>query len=138
VVIQGSQVRIERLTLFPPSPTIFNAIGIHGTSASLLASGVYGLVKIVATTAFVLFGIERAGRKKFMAYGAAGMGGFLFILAAVFITHVPDPKALTPSGASIAMAVLIYLFVIPYCFSWGVMCWVISAEMFNTRSRACE
>ncbi len=48
------------------APTIFNSIGIKGTSASLLASGVYGLVKIVATTAFVAFGIERASRKKFM------------------------------------------------------------------------
>jgi sugar porter (SP) family MFS transporter len=118
------------------APTIFNAIGIQGTSASLLASGVYGLVKIVATTAFVLFGIERAGRKKFMTFGAFWMGAFLFMIGAVFITHVPNPKALSPSGASIAMAVLIYLFVIPYCFSWGVMCWVICAEIFNTRSRA--
>ncbi len=69
---------------------------------------------------------------------ALWMGIFLFLIGAVFITHVPNPKATSPSGASIAMAVLIYLFVIPYCFSWGVMCWVICAEIFNTRSRACE
>lgn len=33
-------------------------------------------------------------------------------------------------------AVLIYLFVIPYCFSWGGLVWVYISELFNTRTRA--
>lgn len=71
------------------APDIFSSIGIHGTTSSLLASGVYGvlffvfspaiyfdltnfelgLVKIVATSLFMAFGVERAGRKKYFAFG---------------------------------------------------------------------
>jgi hypothetical protein len=64
------------------------------------------------------------------------MGTFLFMIGAVFNTHRPDPKATSASGASIGMAVLIYLFVIPYCFSWGGLVWVYISELFDTRSRA--
>jgi hypothetical protein len=58
------------------------------------------------------------------------------MIGAVFNTHIPDPKATSPSGASIGMAVLIYLFVIPYCFSWGGLVWVYISELFDTRTRA--
>jgi hypothetical protein len=51
------------------APDIFSSIGITGTTGSLLASGVYGLVKIVATVLFMVFGVERAGRKKYFVFG---------------------------------------------------------------------
>jgi hypothetical protein len=51
------------------APEIFQSIGIKGTKSSLLASGVYGLVKVVATALFMVFGVERAGRKKYFVYG---------------------------------------------------------------------
>lgn len=60
---------------------------------------------------------------------------FLWIVGAIFNTHLPDPNAKTTSGASIAMAVMIYLFVIPYCFSVGPLPWVICSEIFNNRTR---
>lgn len=64
------------------------------------------------------------------------MGTFLMMIGAVFNTHPPDKNATEASGASIGMAVLIYLFVIPYCFSWGGLVWVYISELFDTRSRA--
>lgn len=84
----------------------------------------------------MVFGVERAGRKKYFVFGALGMGIFLYMIGAVFNTHPPDKTATEPSGASIGMAVLIYLFVIPYCFSWGGLVWVYISELFDTRSRA--
>jgi hypothetical protein len=54
-----------RLTLRP----VFKSIGIKGASSSLLASGIYGIVKIIATGVFIAFGIERFGRKKSLALG---------------------------------------------------------------------
>lgn len=38
--------------------------------------------------------------------------------------------------ADLLPAVLIYIFVIPYCFSWGGLVWVYISELFNTRTRA--
>jgi hypothetical protein len=90
------------------APDIFKSIGITGSSASLLASGVYGLVKIVATALFMIFGVERAGRKKYFFFGALGMGFFLMMIGAIFKSHPPKvPKAgeelpVPPSGIGMA------------------------------------
>jgi hypothetical protein len=114
------------------APTIFKSIGITGSSTSLLASGIYGIVKIVSTSLFIAFGVERFGRKKPLLVGVALMSMFLWIIGAVFNTHPPVAGG-PVSSASIAMAVMIYFFVIPYCFSVGPLPWVICAE-----SELCE
>ncbi|KAL7416371.1 sugar transporter [Mrakia frigida] len=117
------------------APIIFKSIGLKGRSVGLLASGIYGIVKIVATSIFIFVGIERIGRRLSLGWGAVGMGGFLLIVGAIFITSDVDPDATSPSGRSIAMAAMIYLFVIPYCFSWGPVPWVYCSEIFPMRLR---
>lgn len=93
---------------------------------------------------FVFFGVERFGRKRPLVVGVLLMSMFLWIIGAVFNTNNPqvlvNGKWTTPedgetSPASIAMAVMIYLFVIPYCFSVGPLPWVICSEIFNNRTR---
>ncbi|WVO14911.1 hypothetical protein L204_102551 [Cryptococcus depauperatus] len=117
------------------APIIFQSIGIRGSKSGLLASGIYGIVKIVVTSIFVAFGVERFGRKRPLLVGVALMSMFLWIIGAIFNTHLPDKNATTTSSASIAMAVMIYLYVIPYCFSVGPLPWVICSEIFNNRTR---
>ncbi|KAL7412364.1 putative high-affinity glucose transporter of the major facilitator superfamily [Mrakia frigida] len=117
------------------APTIFKSIGLQGTSTGLLASGIYGIVKIVATSIFIFVGIERFGRRLSLGFGASFMSMFLLIIGAIFITHVPDAKATHAAPASIAMAAMIYCFVIPYCFSWGPVPWVYCSEIFPMRLR---
>lgn len=92
-----------------------------------MASGIYGIVKIIATATFLLIGIEQFGRRKSLigasslasssfevclpiSVGAFLMGTFFFILGALIRTHPPHPDASHTSGASIAMAVMIYLY----------------------------
>jgi hypothetical protein len=69
-------------------------------------------------------------------FGAFGMGTFFFIIGALIYTHPPDLNAKTIAPASIAAATMIYLYVIPYCFSWGPIAWVYVSEIFPTRTRA--
>ncbi|KAG6915937.1 hypothetical protein DXG01_009203 [Tephrocybe rancida] len=45
------------------APQIFEAIGFTGTNNSLLASGVYGVVKVLATSVFVFLLVETLGRR---------------------------------------------------------------------------
>lgn len=118
------------------APEVFSSIGIGSTNSTLFASGVYGLVKIVATTIFLFVGIEQFGRRKPLIFGAFLMGTFFFILGALFNTHPPKPDASHASSASIAMAVMIYLYVIPYCFSWGPVPWVYCSEIFSNNLRS--
>lgn len=61
---------------------------------------------------------------------------FVVIIGAVLVTHPPDPEAGGVSSASIAMVVMIYLFVIGYSASWGPVPWVFVSEIFPTRLRA--
>jgi len=118
------------------APTIFQAVGISSSSTGLFASGIYGIVKIVATGTFLLIGIEQFGRKWSLGFGGLGMGILFFIVGAIGKTHPPDPASSTISSASIAMVAMIYLFAIVYSFSWGPVPWVYAAECFPNRLRA--
>ena len=61
----------------------------------------------------------------------------MFIIGAVLKTHPPNTKNLNVvSHASIAMVVMIYLYVIGYSASWGPIPWVYLSEIFPTRLRS--
>jgi hypothetical protein len=64
------------------------------------------------------------------------MAACMFIIGAVLVSFPPDPDAASVSSASIAMVVMIYLYVIGYSASWGPVPWVYVAEIFPTRLRA--
>jgi len=117
------------------APQIFQTVGVAKTNASLFATGVYGTVKIVATGIFLLIGIDRLGRRKSLLFGAAWMMTMMFIIGAVLHTH-PPTDVNKVSSASIAMVVMIYLYVIGYSASWGPIPWVYLSEIFPTRLRS--
>ncbi|WWC71589.1 uncharacterized protein I206_105547 [Kwoniella pini CBS 10737] len=118
------------------APSIFQSIGFEGATPSLLASGVYGIVKFVATGVFLMVGIEQFGRRKSLMFGAFFMGMFFFIIGSILYTHPVKQGLTTIPTSSIAAAVMIYLYVIPYCFSWGPIAWVYVSEIFPTGTRA--
>ncbi|KAF2814490.1 quinate permease [Mytilinidion resinicola] len=118
------------------APQIFQTVGVSKSSASLFATGVYGTVKVVTTGLFLILGIDRFGRRKSLLAGAAWMATMMFIIGAVLATHPPVVKSDTVSSASIAMVVMIYLYVIGYSASWGPVPWVYLSEIFPTRLRA--
>jgi type IV secretory pathway TrbL component len=72
------------------APQIFKSIGLTGTSVGLLASGIYGIVKIISTAIFVAVGIEKVGRSKALGFAGLGMSTFLWIVGALFVS-VPFP-----------------------------------------------
>lgn len=118
------------------APQIFQTVGVSSSDSSLFATGIYGTVKIIATAIFLLVGIDRFGRKKALVGGGYWMMTMMFIIGAVLVTHPPNPDSGSVSSASIAMVVMIYLFVIGYSASWGPTPWVFVSEIFPTRLRA--
>ncbi|KAG4029035.1 hypothetical protein MFRU_018g01400 [Monilinia fructicola] len=118
------------------APQIFQTIGISAANTALFATGIYGTVKVVTTGIFLLTGIDTLGRRKSLIFGAAWMMTMMFILSAVLVTHPPNTKSPTVAPASIAMVVMIYLFVIGYSASWGPIPWVYVSEIFPTRLRS--
>jgi len=120
------------------APQIFTSIGYKGATNSLLASGIYGVVKVVATSIFVFFLVETLGRKYSLAISAAGMGLLFYIIGAILKTH-PPPASLPANGnpppASKAMAAMLYIYVCFYSMGWGPLPWVYVSDIFPTRTR---
>lgn len=120
------------------APQIFQAIGYVGASNSLLASGIYGIVKVVATALFVFFMVETVGRKYSLIISALGMGILFFIIGAILKTHPPSASLVagsTPPPASKAMAAMLYIYVAFYSMGWGPLPWVYVSDIFPTRTR---
>lgn len=116
------------------APQIFQAIGYTGTSNSLLASGIYGIVKVVATAIFILWGIDRFGRKLSLSVSGLGMGTLFFIIGAILKTH-PTTDATVVGNAQRAMAAMLYIYVCFYSFGWGPTPWIYCSDIFPTRTR---
>lgn len=117
------------------APQIFQTVGVSKTDSSLFATGIYGTVKVITTAIFLIIGIDKLGRRKSLLFGAAWMMTMMFIIGGVLHTH-PPTNVNTVSPASIAMVVMIYLYVIGYSASWGPIPWVYLSEIFPTRLRS--
>ncbi|KAJ6506787.1 general substrate transporter [Mycena sanguinolenta] len=121
------------------APQIFANIGFIGAKNSLLASGIYGVVKVVATSIFVLLFVDSLGRKLSLFISAMGMGIFFFIIGALLKTFPPPTTSSVanpdPPPSSKAMAAMLYLYVCFYSMGWGPLPWVYSADIFPTRTR---
>jgi len=122
------------------APQIFASIGFTARKNSLLASGIYGVIKLVATTIFICFGVEALGRKISLFISAMGMGTLFFIIGAILKTHPPpsvdaNHAAPNPPPASKAMAAMLYIYVCFYSMGWGPLPWVYVSDIFPTRTR---
>ncbi|CAK5267938.1 unnamed protein product [Mycena citricolor] len=123
------------------APQIFASIGYTGRKNGLLATGIYGVIKVVATAIFVFLGVEWLGRKASLFISAVGMGTCFFIIGSILKTHPPPATSATaapvgnPPAASKAMAAMLYIFVCFYSMGWGPLPWVYCADIFPTRTR---
>ncbi|USP82874.1 hypothetical protein yc1106_10148 [Curvularia clavata] len=115
------------------SPSIFGAIGFTGTSVGLLATGIFGIVKASATAIFMIWGIDKLGRRLSLLIGSSGasialfyIGGYTHISGS--FEHIATGSGKTPAGyAAIAM---IYIFSVFYAMSWNGIPWIFCAEVF--------
>ncbi|KJA22452.1 hypothetical protein HYPSUDRAFT_67123 [Hypholoma sublateritium FD-334 SS-4] len=123
------------------APQIFAAIGFTARRNSLLASGIYGVVKVIATALFIFFFVESLGRKLSLFISAVGMGTLFFIIGAILKTHPPpavpsgQPPPTNPPPASKAMAAMLYIYVCFYSMGWGPLPWVYVSDIFSTGTR---
>ncbi|KAH8733913.1 general substrate transporter [Ilyonectria robusta] len=115
------------------SPQIFNAVGA-GENAFLF-SGFFGLVKVVSCFFFLMFLVEKIGRRGSLIGGSFMMGVYMLIVAVITATHPPDPTSTTISSASVASLTMIYLEAMTYNISWGPVPWLYMSEIFPTRIR---
>ncbi len=93
----------------------------------MLLSGFFGVCKVVSCLFFVLFLVERIGRKGSLLVGSFLMGVYMLTVGLITKFHPPNPKAgLTPPA--IASLTMIYLEAMTYNISWGPVPWVSRAS----------
>lgn len=115
-------------------PQYFKLLVGNKGNMDLLLTAIFGAVKVAACGLFILFVVEKFGRRNILTGGALFMAACQFATAVVLKTRpAPDDHSITPSG--IATVALIYLFVIAYNFSWGPLPWPYVAEIFPMRTR---
>jgi len=118
------------------SPTIFKSIGLSGDEADLLATGLYGTLKIFVTLFTAFFITDRVGRRKPLILGGIGMAVCMFMVGAmVKIMPLQTPDA-TIGATSYVGVVFIFLFACVYSMSWGPVVWVYTSEIFPNHIRA--
>ncbi|KAK1139246.1 hypothetical protein N8T08_001176 [Aspergillus melleus] len=115
------------------APQIFKAVGAG--QDSLLISGFFGVVKVVACFIFVVFLVERVGRKWSLIFGAFLMGALMLIVAILSKTFPPDPNATSIASPSVAAIAMVYLEAMTYNMSWGPVPWLYMSEIFPSRIR---
>ncbi|KAL1914321.1 uncharacterized protein VTP21DRAFT_9014 [Calcarisporiella thermophila] len=119
------------------TPTILKSIGLDSTETDLLATGLYGMVKILITFICIAFLIEPVGRKPLLWSGALIMMASMFIVGtSVKFANLNPETTGTISAAGYVGIAGVYLFAFGYSYSWGPIVWVLTSEIFPNRIRA--
>ncbi|PYI29603.1 general substrate transporter [Aspergillus indologenus CBS 114.80] len=119
------------------SPTVFKSIGLKGTNSSLLTTGIFGVVKTVVTFVWLLWLIDRVGRRNLLLIGAIGGSVCMWIIGAYI--KIADPvnnNTESLNGGGIAAIFFFYLWTAFYTPTWNGTPWVINSEMFDPNVRS--
>ena len=127
------------------APKIFLQAGIGESSSTLIASGVNGVLNMLATIPAVLY-LDRLGRRGTLISGAVFMGTAM-LLCGIVMGAVAEITFNEETGenevnigfnqnASYFCIVMIYFFVAGFAYSWGPVGWVYPAEIFPLNIRA--
>ncbi|KAI8333275.1 general substrate transporter [Choanephora cucurbitarum] len=127
------------------APTIFSQAGIGAHSATLIASGVNGVLNMFATIPAVLY-VDRFGRRKILISGALFMAAAMLLCGIVMAAtgkvtfdEATGKHGVDMSGninASYFCIVMIYFFVAGFAYSWGPVGWIYPAEIYPLSVRA--
>jgi len=118
------------------SPTVFKAIGVVGTNAGFLTTGIFGVVKTVLTLVWMFFLIDNLGRRRLLMFGALGGSVCMWIIGGYVSTiRVDEVKTGGLSSGGIAAIFFFYLWTAFYTPSWNGTPWVLNSEIFDTNTR---
>jgi hypothetical protein len=111
------------------APSIFASVGLTGTSTSLLATDVYGIVSVCTTLVYVFFIVDNVGRRKPLITGALIQACCLLYLTVFVKLSTVQTGQITAGGYVGVVSVYIYAF--GWSFGWSVIPWVVPSEILN-------
>ncbi|KAG2222533.1 hypothetical protein INT45_002664 [Circinella minor] len=119
------------------SPQIYRSIGLSSNTSELLATGVYGLVKMSVTLIGFSFLVDRYGRRKLLIGG--GVFQALSLIAVAICAGIRPPSTIGDSTihpASYLAITFLYIFAIFFSLSWGPIPWIYCSEIYPMWMRA--
>ncbi|KAI1812570.1 MFS sugar transporter-like protein [Poronia punctata] len=116
------------------APTIFEGLGIQGTSNTLLGTGVYGIVKVVACSIFLIFMADSLGRRRSLIASGIGQAFCMYYIAIYVRVAPPKEGDPVPVAGYFALA-FIFVFAAFFQFGWGPACWILVSEIPSARLR---
>ncbi|KAG2235895.1 hypothetical protein INT48_008198 [Thamnidium elegans] len=125
------------------APEIFHSIGLNSNETEILATGVYGIVKVAFVFISFFMVDTKLGRRRTLMIGSVIMMASFYILGGMILGIQKDNGGTLSAAAGaqvgakgyVAM-VCIYIFAVGYEFSWGPIVWVVCSEIYPTRIRA--
>lgn len=112
---------------------MFGALGMSSNTTSLLATGVIGVVMLLATIPTLIY-IDSIGRKLAMTIGALGMAFCHLAIAVIFARNSDKWESEQPSAW--ACVVLIWVHTAFFGWSWGPCEWIVAAEVWPLSVRS--
>lgn len=111
---------------------MYQALGITGQRV-LLVAGIYNCVGPLANLVFIIFLIDRVGRRRPLLWGTIAISIALICEAAI---NSRIDKQNPDHGLSIAGVFFIFCVTAIYSWSWGPISWVYMSEVMPMQIRA--
>ncbi|KAJ5688855.1 hypothetical protein N7462_003247 [Penicillium macrosclerotiorum] len=127
-----SQWRASMQFCIMPQMSIFGALGMSSNTTSLLATGVIGIVMLVATIPTLIW-IDKIGRKPILTLGALGMAFCHLAIAVIFARN--ESNWASQQASAWACVVLVWVYVAFFGWSWGPCEWILVAEIWPLSAR---
>ncbi|KAL8294603.1 hypothetical protein RB597_007775 [Gaeumannomyces tritici] len=106
------------------APRIFASLGVTGANNELFATGIYGLVKLIAVVIFLIFVADSLGRRRSLLWTGIGMGATMLYIAIFIAVARPTESSGPPGGAGWVALICVFLFASMFQFGWGPVCWI--------------
>ncbi|EMG48160.1 hypothetical protein G210_1327 [Candida maltosa Xu316] len=118
------------------SPVIFKSLGVKGSQAGLLSTGVFGIIKAVASLLWMFFIVDRLGRKTALIYFSFPCSVCMWYIGAYIKLAKPsETNGEGQDAAGKAALAMLYIWTFFYGCSWNGTPWVINSEIFTQEVR---
>lgn len=117
------------------SNSIFKAIGFTGTDTTLMATGVFGVIKCVTNVLAIFIGTEKFGRRNLIIYGTIGTSiCMLYLTVYTAVSGSFNHTVPRDAGAYFAM-LAIYFFAFFFTGSWNAVPFIYCSEILSSKVR---
>lgn len=132
-LIMALQQNMGMITLVYLLPMLFGQLGLDPDTTSLIATGVYGIVKMLATLPAIVL-VDSVGRRPVLISGAAGCLICLAIVSSMVTVYGKN----WPAHVVAAHIAIVFVFIYDaiFSYSWAPLGWVVTSEIFPLHLRS--